>query len=89
MLLFRANDPNSLWQVLPQRVKVEGVDRIEGYRYPAPGSQKPPRIPTLENEAELYDIKFYSKDRRNLPKEVIVNYGIHEFIIFALNSCFS
>jgi hypothetical protein len=44
-----------------------GVDRIKGYRYPAPGSQVKPRVPVRESEDELYDVTHFAKDSRNVP----------------------
>ena len=46
------------------------VERIKGFRYPAPGSQPQPRIPTVASEDRIYDVQFYSRDSRNLPKNV-------------------
>jgi len=37
MFLFRPNDTHDFHQVPPANVKMPGVDRIQGYRYPAPG----------------------------------------------------
>jgi len=76
MVLFRAEDPNGLIQVLPQReANVSGVERIKGYRYPAPGSRTGARVPIRESEEDVYDIKHYSRDPRNVKpdEETFIN----------------
>ena len=40
------------------------VERIKGYRYPAPGSQTTANVPTLTNEDVKYDIKYFSRNTR-------------------------
>lgn len=68
--MYRAEDPNNLHQVLPQRhVAGLNVERIQGYRYPAPGSRTGARIPTQEVE-DLFDGNRFTQDPRNLPKKV-------------------
>jgi hypothetical protein len=47
-----------------------GVDRIKGFRYPAPGSRTGARIPTVASADEIYDNNFYSRDPRNFKKDV-------------------
>ena len=70
--MYRADDPNNLWQVAPRfNTKTSTpVERIKGYRYPAPGSQPQPSIPVRENADKVYDTKYYDHDPRNLPKHV-------------------
>ena len=63
-------------QVTPQKMKVTDVERIQGYRFPAPGSQPQPKIPIRENEDALFSNTFYGKDPRNLPNEVRINLNI-------------
>ena len=46
------------------------VDRIQGFRYPAPGSRHGARIPIRETVDDVYDIKEYTRDPRNLPIDV-------------------
>lgn len=55
-------------QVLPPRDTRTSVERIKGFRYPAPGSRFDARMP-LRTEDELYNINFYARDPRNLPKQ--------------------
>jgi len=70
-LQFRPEDPGGLLQVLPQReANVSGVERIKGYRYPAPGSRTGARVPVRDSAEEVYDIKHYSRDPRNLKPDV-------------------
>mmetsp|Transcript_4606 Transcript_4606/g.6058 ORF Transcript_4606/g.6058 Transcript_4606/m.6058 type:complete len:204 (-) Transcript_4606:331-942(-) len=70
LLLFRPNDEHNLLQVPPQKYKSEGVPRIQGYRYPAPGSRaEVPRIPTVQSEDTIYDIKYFGKDVRRAPQD--------------------
>lgn len=59
-------------QVLPQMETHTTVDRIKGFRYPAPGSRTGAKIPR-RSEEELYDTNFFKSDPRNLPSEVIEN----------------
>ena len=70
-LVFMPDDPNNLHQVCPQR-HIEGlnVPRIQGYRYPAPGSRFGAKVPTRDNSDEIYDTNFAPKDSRNLPTGV-------------------
>ena len=71
VLLFAPDDPNNLHQTPPQR-HIEGLDveRIKGYRYPAPGSRHGARVPTRESSDELFDTTFATHDPRNLPNTV-------------------
>lgn len=39
MILFRPEDADNLHQVLPRMKAVSGIERMKGFRYPAPGSQ--------------------------------------------------
>ena len=38
MIVFRPEDPINLWQATPQMQTGSKVERIKGYRYPAPRS---------------------------------------------------
>ena len=69
-ILYRAEDPNNLHQVLPQKVVTVPVDRIKGYRFPAPGSRTGAKIPARDSEDDIYDTGFFKKDPRLLPREV-------------------
>lgn len=62
--MFRPNDTHDLHQIPPANVQMPGVERIKGYRYPSPGSQKVAEIPQLEDEDRMYDIKYYSRNTR-------------------------
>ena len=75
-LLYRPNDPFNLWQQPPQRVTPGNVERIKGYRYPAPGSRPGAAVPTRFSEDEVYDIKHYARDPRNLIKDVSHHFSI-------------
>ena len=46
------------------------VERIKGYRYPAPGSREAARVPRVENTDEVFDTKYYSRDRLNFCKRI-------------------
>jgi len=59
-----------LMQQVPQREKISSVERIKGYRYPAPGSITGARVPNREREDDIYDTKHFSRDPRNLQKDV-------------------
>jgi hypothetical protein len=69
-LIYRPEDVNNLHQVLPQRVTNVPVERIKGYRYPAPGSRVGARIPIRDHDDELYETTYYTRNSANLPKEV-------------------
>jgi len=73
LLLFRPDDAADLHQVPPQKAEANkaGVDRIQGYRFPSPGSRMEgtPNIPTVRTEDTLYDIKYYGKDVRRAPQD--------------------
>lgn len=64
-IFFRPNDTHDLHQAPPANVKMPGVDRIQGYRTPAPGTaSKGVSVPELENEDMKYDIKYFSRNTR-------------------------
>lgn len=69
-MLFRAEDPNNLLQILPPRENNTPVKSIKGYRYPAPGSRTGARVPARENSDEIFNNSYYKKDPRNLPIKV-------------------
>ena len=70
-ILFAPDDPNNLHQTVPQR-HIEGlnVERIKGYRYPAPGSRTGARVPVRDSSDMLYDTNYAPRDPRNLPDTV-------------------
>ena len=47
--LFRPDDINDLYPFPRNRISYPGVDRIKGYRYPAPGSRPAVNIPQSES----------------------------------------
>jgi len=69
VLTYRPNDPLNLWQQVPQMQKQVNIERIKGYRYPAPGSREGASVPIRESEDDIYDVKQYSRDPRNVPDE--------------------
>ena len=69
VLSYRPNDPLNLWQQVPQMHKQTNIDRIKGYRYPAPGSREGASVPIRESEDDIYDTKQYTRDPRNVPQE--------------------
>jgi hypothetical protein len=46
------------------------VERIKGFRFPAPGSRTGARIPTRESADQIYDTGYYYRDPRNLKSKV-------------------
>lgn len=75
-MLFRPEDPAGLLQVLPPReTNVSGVERIKGYRFPAPGSRSGARVPVRDSLEDVYDVKHYSRDPRNVKpdQETFIN----------------
>lgn len=115
MFFFRPNDTHDLHQTPPANMTMPGVERIKGYRFPAPGwvfqqqqnknknaffkkdilslflfhaycrSQPHKTIPTLYNEDDKYDIKYYSRDTRrkgDLDEKVLFNQPLfHYFLV--------
>jgi hypothetical protein len=69
-MVFQPDDPFRLWQQPPQREPFPHNERSKGYRYPAPGSHEPAVVPNRESVDDLYDIKRYASDPRNLPNLV-------------------
>lgn len=65
VLVYRPDDPNNLLQQWPQKDYNAGIERIQGYRYPAPGSRPEAHIPTKSDD-EFFDTKKYSHDPRNV-----------------------
>lgn len=57
------------------RMKMEGVERIKGYRYPSPGSQAQPTIPSTDVPDRLYDIQYYTRDTRRAPLQHSIMQG--------------
>mmetsp|Transcript_7347 Transcript_7347/g.21630 ORF Transcript_7347/g.21630 Transcript_7347/m.21630 type:complete len:223 (-) Transcript_7347:38-706(-) len=47
----------------------QAVERIKGYRYPAPGSRPPARVPRVESTDEVFDTKYYSRDTRRATRD--------------------
>mmetsp|Transcript_16230 Transcript_16230/g.14668 ORF Transcript_16230/g.14668 Transcript_16230/m.14668 type:complete len:195 (+) Transcript_16230:31-615(+) len=75
-ILFRPDDGNHLWQQPPQfKVDNGGVERIKGYRYPAPGSQEEPRIPVRYSSDDSFDISLFKKNATSLNKKSTILLG--------------
>jgi len=70
--LFRPDDGSHLSQVTPRMQTGTKAEGIQGFRYPAPGSQPQPKVPLVPNEDQIYDAKFFSRDSRNLPVQVYI-----------------
>jgi hypothetical protein len=70
LIQFRPNDPYFFWQVPTADFRIGDVERIQGYRYPSPGSRYGARVPIRESEDDVYNTNQYSRDPRNLPKDV-------------------
>ncbi|TFJ80786.1 hypothetical protein NSK_007963 [Nannochloropsis salina CCMP1776] len=68
--LFRPDDINDLYPFPRNRISYPGVERIKGYRYPAPGSRPKVNVPQSESDDKLYDIKYFDHDTRRRPAEV-------------------
>lgn len=68
MLVYRPDDPNNLLQQWPQKDYNANIDRIEGYRFPAPGSRPEPHVPTRSDD-EVFDTKKYASDPRNIRSQ--------------------
>jgi hypothetical protein len=73
--LFRPDDPQNMAQQLPQKEVGREVDRIQGFRYPAPGSRVVGVSPTRESDDKVYDVNFYSRDNRNVPTQEAIYYN--------------
>jgi len=68
LMLFKPDDIHNLHQNPDPLMKMPGVPRIQGYRYPAPGSRPVARIPAHPSADHVFDTKYYSRDtKRNLP----------------------
>jgi hypothetical protein len=76
-----------MWQVPTARMKPD-VERIQAFRYPSPGSRRGARIPIRESEDDVYNINYYSRDPRNLPKDVSFTTIFFLFSFFETNSEF-
>ena len=73
MLVFRPEDPINLWQATPRFETGSKVERIKGYRYPAPGSAHLSRVPVRDNEDRVYDITNYPRNPNNIALDVSGN----------------
>ena len=58
-------------QQVPPRHRTVDVERIEGFRYPSPGSRPAARVPIRESD-EVYDTKQFTRDPRNVPRDVSI-----------------
>ena len=68
VFLFRPNDPNELMQVTPRFfVPGTGVERIKGFRYPAPGSQELPSVPVRDSDSLYHSSQFYKNPAYKRP----------------------
>ena len=74
-LQFRPGKPSDMEPSPLATQKLAGVDRIQGYRSPAPGSRPAPRVPRLENSDEVFDTKYYHRDTRRMPRNHIIYYN--------------
>jgi hypothetical protein len=58
-----------------------GVDRIQGYRYPAPSSREKAHIPTSSPE-KTYDIGYFKRDTSDVtPKAEIMTAPRYEGLV--------
>jgi hypothetical protein len=76
-MVFRPTDIHNL-SGAPEsaRLTMPGVPSIQGYRYPAPGSQPAVNIPQSDEGTDPYNTNYYSRDtRRNLKREEITFIG--------------
>ncbi|KAG5178159.1 hypothetical protein JKP88DRAFT_264748 [Tribonema minus] len=58
-------------QVPPANMRIPGVPRILGYRYPAPASREAPNVPDMPADRH-YDITRYPRDNRNIKPDNVV-----------------
>lgn len=70
LALFRPDDINDLYPFPRNRISYPGVERIKGFRYPAPGSRGKVNVPQSESDDRLYDIKYFDHDTRRRPQEI-------------------
>lgn len=78
VLTFRPGDPNKLHQVLPQRVVHEPeVPRIQGFRFPSPGSQGVAKVPKRDSLDDVYDTSYLTRDPTNLKEEGLIGLNSH------------
>jgi hypothetical protein len=70
-------DPEDLYDLqqapkMTQKVQISKDDPTitHMYRWPSPGSQAPPHIPTLEDDEDPYDSGYYKRDTRRRFKNV-------------------
>mmetsp|Transcript_17694 Transcript_17694/g.52625 ORF Transcript_17694/g.52625 Transcript_17694/m.52625 type:complete len:221 (+) Transcript_17694:269-931(+) len=68
-LQFRPKMPHRMEPGPAANWRPAGVERIQGYRYPAPGSREAARVPRVENTDEVFDTKYYSRDTRRAPRD--------------------
>ena len=89
MLVFRPEDPTNLWQMPPRFETGSTVERIKGYRYPAPGSQHA-SVPVRDSEDTVYDIKNFTRHPSHMPLNVRATTHIYIYIyVGLLDSSFS
>lgn len=64
------DDPYAMWQQKPQ-MQYKSKGHREGFRYPAPGSEAPPReVGRFDNE-DPYNVSGFVRDPKLIPSTVI------------------
>ncbi len=63
LMSFKPGDVHGMSQAPKPHFKMPGVDRISGYRYPAPASQRLANVP-YSNPDKTYDIGYFKRDSR-------------------------
>lgn len=86
---FRPEDPNRLHQVLPQMEVNTPVDRIKGFRFPAPGSRHEARVPIRESEDHVYSTNYFVRDPANININVSVFCAFNISLTYMKNSFFN
>jgi len=71
---FRPDETHGLeGQPQSSHFTMEGVERIKGYRYPAPGSRPEANVPLSDEGVDPFDINYLGKDtRRNSERTNLV-----------------
>ena len=88
MLVYRPNDPINLLQQTPQFKTNATVERIKGYRFPAPGSTHIASSPMRDDEDSVYDTMHYPRSPENITPNVRITL-ILLYILLPLLLCFS
>lgn len=83
--LFRPEDPNMMMQMMPPKFNPTTVERIQGFRYPSPGSRIGARVPIVNGQDQIYDTNQYVRDPSNIKRQETILINSHKQVDMLLD----